>query len=483
MHLHRRQFILAPHPINTLPGWVGIVISEFIYLYHCPELPVTLVKDTNGQNWFILGSPIQSDAKRPDTKIDIETSVNPYTVQDLYSTWAGRWILIGGGKLHMDSSGLLGCFYCRKQNAKEESELWVSSSAAMITEVLKLDDKPAYPIHHGVGIDWYPPPGTSRNSIIKLLPSQILDLNGGALIHRRLIPEISPILSYEDILDRLKSYLVTTLRRAASTRNRIWLPLTAGYDSRLLLAAAKLAGISVHTYTLIHLRMSESDRILPPKLAKAAGFSHSMFYGKVYRKDIEAIYDKHTCGMCVGQDRNYISREYFNWSQKGDLILRGGCFEIGRCYYWHKFPGSGIITTVPEVDNILGGFREGTNPSLVIALSKWIDMVRQKPPQDIDWRDRFYLEQRLSGWLSSVEQSLDLINADTFHTANSQYYFALVLRVPEEKRRVSQHHIDLIAQMAPELMKFPFNPEATILHKVLRKVKIAGNYLQSRIRQ
>lgn len=482
MHVHRRQFILGPNPINTIPGWVQVKISEFIYLYHCPELPVTSVKDTDGQNLFILGSPIQTDAKRPDPKIDIETSAAPYEIQDLYQTWAGRWVLIDRGKLHIDSSGLLGCFYSARQNAKGETELWVSSSAALLIELLGLDEKSTYSIHHGVGIDWYPPPCTSINSIFKLLPSQILELKGGTLIPRRLFPKISPTLSYEDILDKLQDYLVTTLCRAARMHNRIWLPLTAGYDSRLLLATAKWAGVPVHIYTHIHPHINESDRVLPPKLAKAVGFSHSMFYGKVYRKDLEAIYDKHTGGLCAGQDRYYISREYFNWSQKGDLILRGHCFGLGRCNYWYKFPGSGIIPSVPEVDIILGGFKEGSNPALVTALAEWIDWTRQTQHQDMDWRDRFLIEQRITGWLSLQEQSLDLIDADKFYIANSHYFFALLLQIPEEKRCVSQHHIDLIARMAPELIKFPFNPEVSIRQKVLRKLIIVADYLRSRMR-
>ncbi|MCL7413411.1 MAG: hypothetical protein M8353_07320 [ANME-2 cluster archaeon] len=481
MHIHRRQFIIGPPPINTIPGWVQVVISESVYLYHCPELPVTLVQDSDGQKFLILGFPIQTDAERPDPKIEIENSKEPYVIQDVYQTWAGRWVLIGRDQLHVDSSGLLGCFYHTRQNTKGETELWVSSSIALLIELLALHEKPTYSIHHAVGIDWYPPPGTSMNSILKLLPSQILELKSGALLHRRLLPDISRTLSYEDILDRLQDYLVTTLCRATRMYNRIWLPLTAGYDSRLLLATAKRAGLPVYTYTHIHPHMSESDRVLPPKLANAVGFSHSMIYGKEYRKDLDAIYDKHTGGLCVGQDKYYISHQYFNWSQKGDLILRGGCFEIGRCNYWYKFPGPGIISNVPGVDSILNGFKEEVNPALFGALAEWIDWTRQTQHQDLDWRDRFYLEQRLAGWLSFEEQSLDLIDAEKFYIANSHYYFAHVLRVPEEKRCFSQHQIDLIERMAPELNKFPFNPVST-QQKVLRHLIIAAKYLRSRMR-
>ncbi|HWR26761.1 MAG TPA: hypothetical protein VN316_02680 [candidate division Zixibacteria bacterium] len=480
MNIHRRQFILGPDPINTIPGWVQAVIPDIGYLCHCPELPTTSVQDADGYNWILLGSPIQTDANRPDPEIEI-SSATSHTIQDLYQGWAGRWLLIGRGKLHMDSSGLLGCFYSARQNAAGKSELWVSSSAALLSEVLGFENKLMRSISHRVGIDWYPPPGSCMREIRRLLPSQILELDGGYLIPRRLIPEISQNLSYEEILDRLQSYLVTTLRNAVRNRDRIWLPLTAGYDSRLLLAAARCAGISVRTCTHSLPYMSVADRTLPPKLAEAAGFSHSMFYGKGHRKDLAALFEKHTGGMSADRDSYYISREYFNYIQKGDLILGGGCFEIGRCYYWSKFSGSGIIPNVPGVDIILNVLKEGSNPVLIQALNEWIDWTRRTPHQELDWRDRFYLEQRLSGWLSSMEQSLDLIDADRLYIANSHYYFAHVFRIPEEKRRVSQHHIDLIARMAPELMEFPFNPVGPILQRISRRILITADYFQSRL--
>ena len=85
------------------------------------------------------------------------------------------------------------------------------------------------------------------------------------------------------------------------------------------------------------------------------------------------------------------------------------------------------------------------------------------------------MEQRHGGWLSSIEQSLDLIDADRFHAGNSHYFYALVLQIPEQIRlskQSSQQH-ELIRRMAPELHKYPINPPdpVSLYGRILGKLK------------
>jgi hypothetical protein len=280
-------------------------------------------------------------------------------------------------------------------------------------------------------------------------------------------------MSYDDLLDRLQAYLIIALQQASKLSNSLWLPLTAGYDSRLLLAAAHHAKIKVRTYTHIHKDMSDADRKLPSKLAKAVNLSHSAYVGKSFEEQLASQYDQHTGRHCVDRDRYYISHAYFDWCRKQDLILRGGCFEIGRCFYWTKFPTNSPSSRPPAAKEIVGGFkwhRPTSETQSSKAIEEWIEWSQRTPHEEMDWRDRFYWEQRLGGWLSSIEQSLDLINANRFYAANSHYFFSYILQIPVEKRGRSQHHIDLIERMAPSLLAFPFNP-LPIKQRTLRWLK------------
>jgi hypothetical protein len=127
---------------------------------------------------------------------------------------------------------------------------------------------------------------------------------------------------------------------------------------------------------------------------------------------------------------------------------------------WKRFPEEKSHPTPPDVETTVGRYGcEGAieGHPLISALGEWIDWTHRTPHPELDWRDRLYLEQKLGGWLSSVEQGLDLIDAVSLQSANSGSYYAHVLRVPPEKRYTSQHQVDVIGSMAPELLAFPFN--------------------------
>lgn len=476
MRLHRRQFILGPRPVHITAEWQSAPVDGYGHLSYSPELPVTRVLTGDGPVAYLLGLAVQIAGKAsPGEELRAATA---QSVSTHYRWWAGRWILLIGSQLHMDAAGLLGCFYARQPPPEGEKALWVSSSAALLRQVLETDDKPMRSIHHAVGIDWYPPPGSRFESIRRLLPSQILELSSGALLPRPLLLVAPAHYSYEETLDRMQGDLVGAVRGVADRSGELWLALTAGYDSRTLLAAAMYAGVRVRTYTHIDKYMRNHDRIIPPKLAAAAGMTHEFYAGGSHRRDLLDLFDEHTAGHSIDRDRYYFARQYFGWSQPGDTILRGLGFELGRCNYWSRFPGRGPKADVPDADVILKGMRDRSR-STREPLQEWIAWTQAHPEPAMDWRDRFYLEQRLAGWASSVEQALDLVDGDVFHAANSQSYYANVLQVPEEKRCRSLHQEDLIRRMAPELLKFEFNRPDPSYRRVIRKALRATEYLRT----
>ncbi len=454
--------MLGPRSCSPVPSWTTTYIPRTGYLCHCPELTVASAEDADGQVWYLLGLAIQSEAGRPEPVDEITTATHD-TIQDLYQTWAGRWVLIGAGELHMDSSGLLGCFYTLVgYSGGATEEHWVSSSAALLAEVSDIDRTPTRNILHGEGFDWYTPPRSRFESIRRLLPSQLLMLADGNILPRRLFPELSETFAYDDILERLRGNLATVLRGASATSGDLRLALSAGYDSRLLLAAARYAGVPVKTYTQVYPGISQADLTLPPELARAVGLTHSFYSEGTFREDLAAMYDRHTAGHSVDRDRHFISHGQFDWGRRGDtLLLRGGALGAGKAVFWRKFPREESRPTLPDVETMVRRFGyEGATEGhpLVSALGEWIDWTHRTPHPELDWRDRLYLEQKLGGWLSSIEQSLDLIDAVSLQPANSGSYYAHVLQVPPAKRCTGQHHVDLIGSMAPELLAFPFSP-------------------------
>ena len=101
----------------------------------------------------------------------------------------------------------------------------------------------------------------------RLLPSQILELDTGRVLPRPLMPPIDRSLTFDETLTLLKQCLVTTLRRLPAAESGPWLGLTGGFDSRLMLAIARCAGITVKPFT----RVAGENVGCRPRAAAQAG--------------------------------------------------------------------------------------------------------------------------------------------------------------------------------------------------------------------
>jgi len=360
----------------------------------------------------------------------------------------------------------MGCYYLTDSGSSARNLVWLSSSPALLPELAedRIGRKDPRRLVYRVGIEWFPPPRSQYAGMARLLPSQVLRLADGTVRLRSLVPDVDRTLPYDEVLGRLETGLLTFVRRMPTTGQTVWLALTAGFDSRVLLATVCKSATPARTFTQDYRNLpvadiykhsiSTADQILPRKLAKAAGLDHVWVRRGKFDSGKAALFDTHTSETCVDMPRSFFARDQWNFAGSGDVILSGACFEVGRCYYWKKFVGSAI----PDVRELVRVLQEDPDSSATPAVVEWIDWVRQTPHADLDWRDRLYIEQRLGGWRSAYEQSLDLLQADHVFPMNSSRAFSLMQSVPVEKRARGQHHIDLIERMAPRLAGFPMNP-------------------------
>jgi hypothetical protein len=469
---HRRQFVIGPRPLAPRPDWVSHEVSNGVFLSHCPLLPVAL-----GQNAALLGIAVQTTDGRPAPESLVLAGAPLGDTRE----WAGRWALILDGVLELDAAGTLGCFHRRIG-----AEVWLSSSASLLAELEPVLPVALVAIAHARGMDWVPPPASGIPGLGLLLPTQVIGFDGKIEARARPQPRRA---AYPELLDELESRLVTAMHRLARAGGALRLPLSGGRDSRLLLAAATRAAVSVDAYTFEYDGMSRADRELPAALAHAVGVEHRMISAGAVDAELLQIFDAHTAGLVVDIDRMFFARGQWSEIDGGAIDLGGGVFELARCYYHTKLPPLAEVSAA-TVAAAIGEHLATSHPE---GVAQWADWLVETPDADLDWRDRFYLEQRAGGWLSSIGQALDLVGPARVHVASCGALIEAALGIPEAVRRTGAHHEHLIRRLAPELARFPINPPASAGERIrgraqrewqlFRREERLGSYVAARARQ
>jgi hypothetical protein len=469
MRAHQRQFIIGPTPLKLYPDWQFETVRGVGILSHCPKLPVRKVISRDGREYILIGVAIQTDASRPSPTVELSNP--PECVADLTHTWAGRWALIANGTLVTDTAGTLGCLYSDTGDGLRAS----SSVALLRTSQTEIFDSRT--LWLGVGIEWYVAPHTRYAGIRRLLPSQKLDLKTGEVSAKRLFKQVK--LTYEEALLEVEETLVTAIAALAKTSPSLWLPLTAGFDSRLILAAAVRAGVTLRCYTFWYADITLADLTFPPKLANIAGFEHVVIKPGKHDGGRESIFAGHTSDGWADHDTDFLCRGQWDQFNETDLILRGAGIEVGcpRAARFHFAAPLKNAWEVPTVEEILKGYSQVPTRPLVRALQEWRAWTEQTPHREVDWRDRWYIEQRVGTWASSNEQAVDLSPCARVFLSSCGRYMSSMLQVPEHIRQVSSHQVELIRRMAPSLLAYPFNPRDPLIRRIPRAIRWRGRPL------
>jgi hypothetical protein len=448
--LHRRQFVLGPRPVRARSDWISRGLGPGSWLSHCPRLRVAFVENARTGAWALLGLAVQTLPAEPDPVEQIAAS-GVDALPRAQASWAGRWLLIGGGRIQTDAAALLGCLYARTAEG-----LWASSSPALLARVLDgagsgpTDDRS---LTYDRGVSWIVPPLTRIAGGRRLLPSQILHLDGN-VERRPLVPADDGPALEDRSLDLLAECLVTGFRRLPIGTQGPWLSLSAGADSRVILAAAHRAGVEPRPFTRVMARVPFGDRLVPPRLAEALGYEHLYLRaGRPLRERLQLVAD-HSAGHVSRGDAEPLIvgvRDALEGISAG-----GECFPIAN----RDFAGGRVsrdTVTTAGAEAFAAAYREPRGSSAVAGLRQWLDWALEAE-SEIELPDRFGIEQHLAGWQCAKEQVYDMLRVERFFALNSARSYALLLRLEPSRREGSIVQRELIHRLAPELLEEPFNP-------------------------
>jgi hypothetical protein len=230
----------------------------------------------------------------------------------------------------------------------------------------------------------------------------------------------------------------------------VQMPLTAGYDSRMLLACSRSSLSSIRFITTqfpdISARM---DCAYGRRIAKRFGLNYSLLTWKeAARPEIETwLYRTGTCVV----DRITRCGRTEQQLDPARITLLGSGGEVGRGYFWR--PGDSPAGSVSP-DELVARFPFPPVDAVLQGASDWLNRL---PTSDLlEKLDLFYIEQRLGCWASPALYGTVQAQFVTY-PFNSRRIYEKMLSLPQDYRGEQRLLINLIHLKWPELLQFPFN--------------------------
>lgn len=315
----------------------------------------------------------------------------------------------------------------------------------------------AAPLDHRSPFNYIPAPGAPYQGLRKLLHDQKIDLAEFRVSHH--LSPIGRLASHEAALgvlvDELRQFTEELRARIPGT---VYLPLTAGLDSRTIAAAFLACGLPFETVTLDYCGKPCSDVTIARAISRRLGVRHRTIRLDPPCPETAARFAEHTAGVFLDWDHTHIvPGDGYRYLGPDDAMIVGSCFEIGRQLTGEtRFKGFDFAdATGLEVWMARAG--QVAPPAYAALLDEWIAW-RRAHPLDMDFAAAFYLDQRIGGWRAGLEQGYDLLPGISLCPANNPKIYSAMITPSLSDQREGRLQREAIGFLAPELLGFPINP-------------------------
>ena len=482
--LFRRQFILGPAFVENFSGWRRIEIRKRIRVTAHPDLPVTHAR-SGPCSVTLLGymldpqNPESTDREIVGRLLDgLRRGLSAEVAPEATEALGGRWVLVvdDGVRvlLFQDPMGLRSAFWT---DPSMTGAVWVASQPAPLAELLGLErDKAAQDefVSSDVYREWaeyrWPADATPYRAVRRLLPNRMLDVLGGRT--KRYWPARGlRRFSLEECVEAASGLLVGLIR-AAARRFPLSLATTAGWDTRLILAASKDVAGELSFFTFLHSER-KADITTAPRLVRRLGFSHTMIdfpdrasaeFASLYKRNVT---DAHEAWAGIAE------AGCSAWPE-GRVCMTGNGAEIVRS---RPLPAEPLtarnLARWMSPDN---RFRDrlASNSFALKAWGRWLADLPERT--DILPWDLFFWDTDCGYFAATGEAEFDIVY-ESFTPFSCRRLLETMLGVEEQWRLEKQpaHYLAIIRRLWPEALSEPINqPYEGILTPLLRAARQSG---------
>jgi hypothetical protein len=454
-----RQFILAQSRVPVSETWQIRRNGSWI-LAAQESLPIIdiFTKSSEPIGW-LLGFPINKNIGLVKKSVVLNIEVNSSSVacqfENFLYQFCGHYIAVclmpdfNTSRVYLDAGGIFPAVYSQAQRI-------VASSIGLIPQQSDNDDNQE--LRRAMDIPrqdhWYPFGLTPRRSCCRLLPNHYLDLEVWEV--KRHWPsenDLNACSSVQSVVEEIAVNLRLQIESLAREFS-LYLSLTAGRDSRTLLAAARGVLDRIQTYTF-RSPWNQLDSEVARRIAKRHHFDHVIFdYQQPSQVELNGWLER--TGYCVA---GAVLRNVRTVKQLEDNRPRIGGIggEVGRQYYVR--PGD-TRTTPLTPSEVLERLHLPVHSATLERARLWLDGLPSTDFYSII--DLLYIEQRLGCW--GGPQSIGATSSYVFNPFCTRRIFTLMLSLLPEYKRQAKVSDDLVKYLWPELLKFPINRYTGMRH-------------------
>ncbi|MDD4869864.1 MAG: hypothetical protein PHR77_04830 [Kiritimatiellae bacterium] len=476
--LFRRQFLLTPDACSSLSHWQHIHVGIF-HIYAHPDVQLSTVTsaDTNvtlSLVGYIIDPnfPERSNTDVLNTIASLGDSVE--NISDYLCALSGRFVLIlttaKETLLFHDPCGLRTVYY-----TKYEGKVFVGSQPYIFKQVMPLKDGELFSSffrssYAKRNIEYWIPSGCSLfEEVHHLIPNHYLRLS--TLEQIRYWPKRILLQKRVDEVITDASDLLKKLMIAANNRFKLALPVTAGWDSRILLSASKSISREIYFYTLQYrnLNSRSSDIKIPAELLRSLGLRHNLIdCRKTISDEFIEIYRRNS-PLAHIEDWGKIAYGMIDKYPQDRVAIKGNCSEIARSFYY-KYGFHRPIISPDQIVALVNGWQ--TIPFVRDQIFTWYNQAIEVAAEtNMDILDLFYWEHRMGSWQAQSQLEWDIVQ-EAYTPFNHRGLLELMLGVSTNLRSAPNYSLYkmMFKLLWPEVMKQPINPTTTMnrLRKILK---------------
>lgn len=447
----------APPPPSYIPG--PLLLNFFVHPWTNVEL-----SGNNERFVIILGhcvSTVDGEAT-PASEVLLEALAHGEDhFFGVLSRYAGRHAVLFGSadapKIVTDATGMRAVFYAGEGGV-------VASHASLVEEDLGPGIR-----HDGLPFQYgYPGNRTPYLRTKILTPNTYLDIRDNKI--RRFWPTAAPApRSVEEVASECLIAATQAFRNISHGRT-MHMALTAGLDSRVILAVALNAGVEFDTYTYGDAKNTLRDRLFAADLAERYNIQHSVVprpsnTSKLKEHLAEVNYSPHHQSVVGGL------MEWFN--DPTAIAVSGNLLEIGRNFYrrrrdaGYKPPATPLAMRRLHYGTMDRAVKDAINRYGEARFNAISDLAYQSYIDDTQFRshlglldpfDHFYWEHRMATWHGVALNERDFYSI-AFIPFNSRAMFEAMLGISDDKRDDASVFYRMIEMVDPSLLDLPINPK------------------------